>query len=153
VNHPDWRHDAVHELQNKNACLRAKFLLEDWPRYDYDLDAGTLTFSDRGVAKVVSTIQVAGSTSGRKNNWLWAWANSHWPSHQVIDSGKVRLFGEEHKICELILESVEDDEINDLGWELTAVAVKITDALGAYRPPDDHGGGLFLVYKTIAWAG
>lgn len=45
--YPDWRHDAVHQLQDKNARLKAEFWLEDWPRYDYDVDAGTLIFSDQ----------------------------------------------------------------------------------------------------------
>ena len=151
--YPDWRHDAVHELQDKNARLRDNFRLEDWPRYDYDLDVGTLTFSDRGPAKVIATIQIAGSTSGRSRDWLWAWANSHWPPQRVTDSEAVRLFGAEHNICELTHQSIVNDDVNGLGWELTAVMVKYTEALGAYRPPDEHGGGLFLVYKTMAWAG
>jgi len=52
----EWRHEAVHELQDKIALLKAQFRLGDWPRYDYDLESGTLTFSDDGIPKVIAEI-------------------------------------------------------------------------------------------------
>jgi hypothetical protein len=150
--YPDWRHEAVHQLQDKNASLEAQFQIGTWPRYDYDLDAGTLTFSEDGVVKVIAEIQIAGSTSAKARNWLWSWANSHWPPECITDSQQAKAFGEEHGISDLTQEYVDDKEINYLGWELTAVTVRITGALGAYRPPRDEGGGLYLVIRTIAWA-
>jgi hypothetical protein len=155
MRHPDWysdwRHEAVHQLQDKNAELEAQFRLGTWPRYDYDVDARTLTFSEDGVVKVVAEIQVVGTTSIKARNWLWGWANSLWPIECVTDSRQVRSFGEEHEICELTHKYVDGEEINHLGWELTAVTVRVTGALGAYRPPDEDGA-LFLIVKTIAWA-
>jgi hypothetical protein len=125
--------------------------LGDWPRYDYNLEAGTIIFSDLGVPKVIATIQIVGSTSFRARNWLWAWANSHWPSERVTDAERVRAFGEEHRICELTHDYVGGvADLNSLDWELTAVMVQVTGALGAYRPPDD-GGGLYLTYKSMAF--
>ena len=44
-----------------------------------------------------------------------------------------------------------EDDLNALGWQLTAAMVRITGALGAYRPPDEDGG-LFLVYRSVFWA-
>jgi hypothetical protein len=149
--YPEWRHEAVHQLRDKNADLEAQFQLGTWPRYDYDVDAGTLTFSEHGVVRLVAEIQIAGTTSTKARNWLWAWANSHWPAERVTSSQLVKAFGEEHGICELTHEYANDDEINHLGWELTSVMVRITGALGAYRPPGETGA-LFLVIKTIAWA-
>jgi hypothetical protein len=132
--------------------LEAEFRLGKWPRYDYDVDAATLTFSEEGVVKVVAEIQIAGSTSAKARNWLWGWANSHWPRECVEDSLQVKAFGEEHGICDLTHEYVDDEAFNSLGWELTAVMVRVTGALGAYRPPSEDGSGLFLIFKTIAWA-
>jgi hypothetical protein len=146
-----WRHDAVHQLQEKNARLKAKFNLGGWPRFDYDVDAGTLTFSENKIPKVIAEIQIVGTTSVKSGNWLWAWGNSHWPADRVSDSKLVRAFGEKYGICELTHDYVENENLNSLGWELTAVMVRVTDALGAYRPPDENGA-LFLVYKSIAWA-
>jgi len=151
---PEWRHDAVHQLQDKNARLAAEFQLGGWPRYDYDFDAGTLIFSQHGVPKVIAEIQIAGTTSTEAGNWLWAWANAHLPSNLVTDSTLARAFGEEHGISDLTGELVEEDgDLNALGWKLTSIVVRLTNALGAYRPPREEGGGLYLIYKSMTWAG
>ena len=148
----DWRHDAVHQLQKKNARLKSEFGLGSWPRFDYDMDAGTLIFSEGGVAKVIAEIQIVGTTSVKANNWLWAWGNSHWPAECVADSKLVRAFGEKHAIDELSHSYVESDDLGALGWELSAVMVRLTDAPGAYRPPRNEGGALYVTYKSVAWA-
>ena len=156
MKHPDWypawRHDAFHQLQEKTARLKSEFRLGEWSRYDYDVDAGTLVFSSDGVPKVIAEIQIAGSTSAAAGNWLWAWGNSNWPVERVTDAELVRAFGEEHGIYELMDEYVKDDELNALGWSLAAVMVRVTGSLGAYRPPRDEGGGLWVTYKSMAWA-
>jgi hypothetical protein len=149
--YPDWRHEAFHELQAKNELLRDEFRFEDWPRYDYDMATGTLNFSDQGVVRVTAEIQIVGTTSRKAGNWLWAWANSHWPEELTADSLTVRAFGHEHGISDLTHDYVADDDLNGLGWELTAVMVRLTNAVGAYRPPDNDGG-LYLTYKNIAWS-
>jgi hypothetical protein len=147
----EWLHDSVHALQARNSRLQEEFRLGAWERFDYDLASGTLTFSENGIVKVIAEIQIAGTTSAKAGNWLWAWANSHWPDPLVTDSELVREFGEEHGICELSHDYVdEESDLNARGWELTAAMVRITDALGAYRPPREEGGGLFLVYKSGA---
>lgn len=150
--YPEWRHDAVHQLQEKTERLKAEFRLGDWPRFDYDIDAGTLVFSDQGIPKVIAEIQIVGTTSFKAGNWLWSWGNSHWPMERVTDAERVRAFGEEHGVCELTHDYVDDDDLNAKGWELTAVMVRITDAIGAYRPPRGEGGGLYLTYKSMSWA-
>jgi hypothetical protein len=149
----DWRHEAVHQLQDKVSRLRTEFRLGTWPCYDYDVDTGILTFSEAGVPKVLAEIQIVGTISPKAGNWLWAWANDHWPAERISDSELVREFGEKHGIGELTCEYVGDvDDLNALGWELTAVAARVTGALGAYRPPGDDGGALYLLYKSMSWA-
>lgn len=150
--YPDWRHDAFHQMQEKIARLKAEFRLGSWERYDYDVDAGTLIFSEQGVAKVIAEIQIAGTTSLSAGNWLWSWGNTHWPAERTSDAELVRAFGEKNGICELTHDYVERSEnLNALGWELTSVMVRVTNALGAYRPPDQNGA-LFLTYKSMVWA-
>ena len=65
----------------------------------------------------------------------------------------MREFGEEHRISDLTCETVQADDVNALGWELTSITVRVANAPGAYRPPRDEGGSLYLIYKSIGWVG
>jgi len=156
MNNPDWysnwRHDAVHQLGEKNARVGAEFRLSDWAHYDYDLDAGTLIFSEQGAPRVRAEIQIVGSTSAKAGNWLWAWANTQLPAALVADAEFARAFGEKHGVVELTQSYQKDDDLNALAWELTAVTTRLAGALGAYRPPLANGGCLYLIYKSIHWA-
>ncbi|QND60726.1 DUF6882 domain-containing protein [Mesorhizobium huakuii] len=152
--YPAWRDEAFEQLTAKNAILEKEFRLGHWPRYDYDLTTGRLLFSDNGTVKVVAEIQIAGSTSAKAGNWLWAWSNSNLPGELLGDAKRVRSFGEENDIAELQQAYVTDtkDDLEALGWDLTAAMVRICDALGAYRSPRGEGGGLYLILKRVDWA-
>ncbi|WP_413776834.1 DUF6882 domain-containing protein [Mesorhizobium sp. AR07] len=86
---------------------------------------------------------------------MWAWANSNFPDDLLSDAKLVRSFGEKNSINELAQSYVTDadDELEVLGWELTAAAVQICDALGAYRSPGSEGVALYLILKSVSWAG
>jgi hypothetical protein len=149
-----WREEAFEELSAKNDRLQKDFRLGSWPRYDYDLTTGRLLFSQGEVVKVIAEIQIAGSTSAKASNWLWAWANSNLPGELLKDAKLVRSFGESNKIDELAQAYVidTDDDLEALGWDLTGAMVRICNALGAYRSPRGEGGGLYLTIKSINWA-
>ena len=141
----DWRHEAVHQLQAKNEKLDRELGLLSWPRYDYDVEKQSLTFSENGRTRLVAEIQIVGTTGSK--DWLWAWANDHWPEPACVLSHRVREFGIEQNIDELIQEYVDDEDLNSLGWELAAVAARVTESLGAYRPPSETGA-LFLLITS-----
>ncbi|WP_246675290.1 DUF6882 domain-containing protein [Mesorhizobium sp. B2-3-4] len=71
----------------------------------------------------------------------------------MIDAKLVRSFGETNNIDELAQSYVldEDNDPEVLGWELTAVAVRLCNALGAYRSPDGGGNARYYIVKTIGW--
>jgi hypothetical protein len=144
-----WRHDAVHELQAKTEHAKNEFGLGKWERYDYDIDAGILEFSHQGILKVVARIQVVGTTGDASGTWLWAWANDHLPREAIESALATKRFGEEHQIDELTIGSLTDESLSDLGWELTAVAARVTHARGAYCAPSETGA-VFFIYDTIA---
>jgi hypothetical protein len=146
-----WRHEAVHELIAKGETLRQAYGLGEHERYNYDIDTGLITFSNRGMAAVVARIQIVGTTSARDGNWLWAWANDWWPKTVITAAEATRQFGAEKKIEELTTEYLYEDSIADLGWEMTAITARITEAIGAYRAPTQNGH-LFLVYTEIDFA-
>jgi hypothetical protein len=151
--YPAWRDEALEQLKTKNARLNKDFHLGGWSRYDYDLTAGKLLFADEGGVKIVAEIQIAGSTSAKASNWLWAWANSNLPGELLSDAKLVRSFGEKNSIDELTQAYVTDadNDLEALGWELTGAMARICDTLGAYRSPRGEGGALYLIFKSINW--
>jgi hypothetical protein len=153
MNAPDWyvewKHEAIHQLMAKQDILHRDFGLARWPRWDYDVVDGSLKFSEDGTIRVTADIQVVGTTGSE--NWLWALANDHWPDQVVLDMEEVWQFGLDNGIEELTTQYLEDEDLNQLGWEMTAVAVRVLNAVGAYRPQPDQGksGTLFLLIKSI----
>jgi hypothetical protein len=141
---------AHHELTELNSVCEREFSIGHWERWDYDGDAGTITFSEAGIPKVIADVQLVGTTSTRSNTWLWGWANESVPRSitQLIE--KVRAFGQTESLPELIETSWPDDEYH--GWEMTEIAAKLIHARGAYRAPRQGGGFSYYVYTAIRHA-
>jgi hypothetical protein len=72
----EFRHDAVHALKPLNETCEREFRISSWPRWNYDFERRTLTFSQDEIAKVIATIQVVGTTSDLSSTWLWGWQTS-----------------------------------------------------------------------------
>lgn len=145
----EFRHGAVHELIRLNDLCEQKFQISSWPRWEYDFDRATLTFSQGGVPKVLASIQVVGTTSISGGTWLWGWANESLPSRVTNELANVRAFGKAEKIAELTEAELSDDE--HLGWGMTAIAAKLLGAKGGYRCPGENGF-VYLVYSSIQFA-
>jgi hypothetical protein len=144
-----FNHDACHELMRLNENCDQQFRILSWPRYDYDLKAGTLTFSKDGIDRVIASIQVVGTTSKSEGTWLWGWANASLPNDSTEQMDTVRAFGEGENLPALKNPYSEDDEY--LGWEMTGVAVKILGAKGGYRCPCNDGF-IYFVYIDLSYA-
>src|SRR5215467_336644 len=96
-----FRHESVHGLSRLNDSCAKLFKISSWQRYDYDLDRGTLTFSQDGVPRVVASILVAGTISESGGTWLWSWANGYLPEPVSEPLKRVREFGASEGISEL----------------------------------------------------
>jgi hypothetical protein len=139
-------HEAVHHLKDKKC--EEEFRISSWPRWDYDLDRGTLTFSQDGQPKVVASIQVVSSTSLSSGTWLWSGANQSFPLCVTQKVETVRAFGELESLPELTQVKRAADEY--LGWEMTAIAAKILGAKGAYRCPGENGF-VYVIYSSLTF--
>jgi hypothetical protein len=144
-----WRQDAILELAEKNQKLSEEFQLGKWPRFDIDLDKGWLTFSGEGRPVIKAPVQVVGTVASGKD-WLWAWANNWWSEIVTRDALETRRFGEKHNISELTRESLRDENLEALGWELSAVACRVTSARGVYRAPTGKGL-LFVLLREVSF--
>lgn len=141
-----WREEAFRDLKAKQDQLSEVYKLGAWPRYDYDPEAATLTFSSSGDRKVVADMQAVGTTGTR--DWLWSWGNSHLPTTASAALTQVRAFGAENKIEELTSASIKNRDLEALAWSLTAVSVRVLGGVGAYRAPSNTGS-LFLILRSL----
>jgi hypothetical protein len=144
-----FRHKVVHELMDLNELCEKEYCISSWPKWEYDLDRGTLAFTQNGVPKVLATIQVVGTTSISGGTWLWGWANESLTPKVTTQLAKVRAFGEAENVSELTDAELPDDEY--LGWGMTAVAAKLLGAKGAYRCPGENGF-VYVVFSSIGFA-
>jgi hypothetical protein len=144
----EFRHDAVYELMRLNKLCEEEFHIGSWPRWDHDLERGTVTFSENG-PKVLASIQAIGTTSISGGTWMWGWANESLPPNVTKAVVKVCEFGQAENIAELTEAELPDDEY--LGWEMTAVAAKLLGAKGAYRCPSENGF-VYVAYSSIGFA-
>jgi len=62
---------------------------------------------------------------------------------------RVKALGEQRGWKRLVTPEWNADEQD--GWDMTAVAVHILDARGAYRTPNDNGL-TFMIIKDIRWS-
>lgn len=130
--YPAWRAEALDELSAKCEAMARDFRIAEWDRYDYDFDAGTLTFSLGDTPKVQAEVQIVGTASLAAGSWMWAWANETAPDALVEDALAAQRFGQENGIEELRVPVVESDDLIALGWALTAATARLSGALGAY---------------------
>jgi Family of unknown function (DUF6882) len=120
---------AVAEMGAKQEALRVK--TGDHPRYDWNQDAGTIVFSGDGKVPIVADIQFVGDIDG--GEWLWAWANDSIAANLRRDADAVRRFGADNGYALLTRARLSATEAD--GWDLAAVAMKVTGAEAVYRSP------------------
>lgn len=106
----EFRHRAVHELMDLNERCKEEFHISTWPRWDYDFEQETLTFSEEGIAKVVASIQVVGTTSRSAATWMWGWVNDSLTANATKDVERVRQFGRVENVEQLTKSELPDNE-------------------------------------------
>jgi len=135
-------HPLIHAGMAKNDAFFARY--GQHAHWYWDDSSSTLTFSDPTLPTVRVNCSVVGTTEG--NSWQWSWANKNTPPHAKHDMDKVREFGEENGYDKLTTPFLEANDYT--GWEMTAVAEHVLNALGAYRFPTDEGY-CYLIYRKI----
>ncbi len=138
----DFVHPLTHEAIAKNDRNREQYGKHS--RWDWDSVMAELTFSDSKNPTLRVDVTIVGTTQG--DSWQWSWANGNIPPKSKRDMEKVGEFGETTGYSELTSGFLKADEYT--GWEMTAVAAHVLDALGTYRFPTDHGH-CYVVYRSI----
>ncbi len=77
--------------------MLAAWGFEKTKRWDADLNAGTITFTDPGQI-VIAPVQVIGSFVVEDHSWLWSWANPNVDFELTRHARLVRHYGIERGI-------------------------------------------------------
>jgi hypothetical protein len=137
----EFRHACVHESMSKNGIWLAKYKIDDWPRWDYQMEDATLTFSEDGKAKVICAMQVVGSV--HCDSWEWSWGNPNFPIACRTKIQEVKAFGEEKRWEKLTTLFLDNDDY--LGWECAAIASHVLNGEAVYRCPTGKDHFVYLV--------
>jgi len=129
----------------KNKVWLKEYKIDDWPRWDYEMDDATLIFSENGKAKVICQIEVAGSTN--PTSWEWSWGNENYPLTCRKRMEEVRTLGEEKQWDKLTSLFLEYDEY--VGWECASIANHVLNGIGVYKCPSSEENKENAVYVVI----
>lgn len=140
-----FSHRCIHESMAQNEVWIDKFRIDSWPRWDYSMENSTLIFSEKGKAKVICKIEVAGSTT--QQSWEWSWGNENLPTICRKRMGLVHALGEEKQWDRLTTLFLESDEY--VGWECASVASHVLGGIGVYRCPNSGGTEEDAVYVVV----
>jgi len=132
----------VQRLESKNDHFRE--IYGPYRHWGWDPEAVTLTFSDSAKTTLRIDVTVVGTVED--DSWEWSWANPNFEPEVIRGMESVREFGEAHGYRRLTTDFLIAKD--QTGWEMTAVAAHILNALGAYRFPT-QGGYCYLIYRKI----
>lgn len=134
------------------TCLKELKILQDKFQNEYNVDwydnwfynqsTGLLTFST-GNQELNFKYFDAGSFSEKSNTWKWSWDNDS-TLHNVKEKGDIlREFGLRSNFSKLTTPYFDSDEFE--AWEFVAIAAKLTDGIGVYRPVNNRQVKMFFV--------
>ena len=133
-------------------CVEDLKILQDKFQEEYDLDwyenwfynqaTGLLTFSRSDLELNFKYFQV-GSFSEKSNTWKWSWDNDHTLDNVKETTKLIKEFGKRYNFPKLTNGYFPSDEFE--AWEFTAIAAKLTNSIGVYRPGKDAQLQIFLV--------
>ena len=131
--------DELHVLQDK---FQKDFDINSYGNWFYNQVTGLLTFSNEEEELNFKYFEV-GSFSQKGNTWKWAWDNEDSLENIKNASKDVKIFGAKSKYKKLIEGYFPSDEFD--AWEFAAIALKIGNGIGVYRPVVDNQLQVYLI--------
>lgn len=131
------------EIQTKQAANTAAWGLGSTDRWDVDLEAGFIRFSNEDGFHATAPVQVVGTYVHEDGSWLWAWDNPSVDEHVIQAALLAREFGRLHDLSHFTTRKLFCSA--DDCWRFAAVALHLSQGSGAYRGPTDTG----WIYMTF----
>lgn len=143
-----WAESWANLYKQQNALAkRLKLADAEWA---VDQNAGLIQFERKDGTFVTGPVQIVGSWNPRTSIFTWGWDHPSVHTRLRADAERTRWFGDKHGLNELTERQLKISELD--AWRLTAVAMKVNGALGAYRGPTD-GPVIFMTLGDLKISG
>lgn len=133
---------CVDELKILQGKFQEDYDLDWYENWFYNQVTGLLTFSSTEVELHFKYFEV-GSFSQKSNTWKWSWDNDHTLENVKEVTKLVKEFGQRASFPKLTAGCFASNDFE--AWEFTAIAAKLTNGIGVYRPVNDEQLQIFLV--------
>jgi hypothetical protein len=142
MDYAEFAEKCVEELKVLQDKFEHEFSLTWYENWFYDQTTRLLTFST-GDEQINFKFINVGSYSEQSNTWKWSWDNDTALDRVKSPARLIKEFGHRSNFPKLAEGYFPSDEIE--AWEFSAIAAKLLNGIGVYRPVNDTGLQIFLV--------
>lgn len=142
MDYVEFAEKCVVELNVLQAKFKNDFELTWYEDWYYDQATGLLTFSTDDKQLNFKFVSI-GSYSEKSHTWKWSWDNTTTLDNVKEPTKLIRDFGQRSDFSKLTEGYFPSEEVE--AWEFVAIAAKILNGIGVYRPVNDTGLKIFLV--------
>lgn len=133
---------CVEELKTLQEKFKDEYDVDWYENWFYNQTTGLLTFSTGDQELNFRYVDI-GSLSKNSNTWKWSWDNDTTLDKIKDKTNVVREFGDKSNLEKLTKGTFQSDEFE--AWEFTAIAAKLINGIGVYRPVNDRQLQIYLV--------
>lgn len=138
---------SADQAQTANMLHNADWRLGEETAWRLDQATGQLTLSFADGSLALTPAQIIGSFHHEEGSFLWGWDHPSVQADLKHNALVVKQFGQKQKAKELVKGRLHCTE--QRAWELTALAMRLNHAKGAYRIEVKPNVSLFLNFGDV----
>jgi hypothetical protein len=138
---------SADEAQVANMLHNSTWRLGEETSWHLDQNSGQLLLNFADGSFALAPAQIIGSFHHAKSSFMWGWNHPSVLPALKHNAMVVKEFGKEQGAKELTKGSLVCSEMR--AWELTALAMRLNQAKGAYRVEVKPGVSLFLNFGDV----
>jgi len=137
--------DAWQDLCRRQHALANQARLAH-ARWTVDQSAGLIQFERPDGRLATAPVQIIGAWNPANETFTWGWDHPSVRTRLRAFAERTRWFGQAHDLPDLTQSRVRLSESQ--AWRMTAVAMKVNGAVGAYRGPTE-GPTIFMTIGEL----
>lgn len=141
---------SVEGLRMVTAAHQSTWHLGEEQSWNVDQDQGLLIFTFANGTTASAPVQIVGTYNARDNTFMWGWEHPSVVPDLQQNAAQARAFGQEHGSKELTTQTVSCTE--QRAWEYSALAMRLSEANGAYRAEAAPGTFVFMNFGEVSLA-